>query len=129
MTQVEGGGGGEFGYRVAYPSQATDDTYEVTLETYNWNNGRDVSPSTISGTGYAITGDPLITLEFHVDLVSPDYNYADGVLLIYTEEEEILGAKENTYTEVSCVYGKGAVSYTHIRASETREEIGSTLDL
>jgi len=105
MTQVEGGGGGEFGYRVAYPSQATDDTYEVTLETYNWNNGRDVSPSTISGTGYAITGDPLITLEFHVDLVSPDYNYADGVLLIFPDDVEILGANENSSSVVSMVSG------------------------
>ena len=105
MDHVEGSGGGEFGYRVAYPSQATDHTYEVTLETYDWNDDRDVSPSTISGIGYELTSDPHITLEFHVDIVSPDYNYADGVRLIFPDDVEILGANEEFSSVVSMVSG------------------------
>ena len=77
----------------------------MTLETYHWNDDRDVSPSTISGIGYELTGDPHITLEFHVDIVSPDYNSADGVRLIFPDDVEILGANEEFSSVVSMVSG------------------------
>jgi len=105
MEHIEGGGAGAFSYAVAYPSQATDHTYEITLETHNWDSNRDVSPSTISGTGYEIAGDSHITLEFHVDIVSPDYNYADGVRLIFPDNVEILGANEEFSSVVAMVSG------------------------
>ena len=33
----------------------------------------------ISGIGYEIVNNSFITLQFQVDIVSEDYNYADGV--------------------------------------------------
>ena len=105
MEHIEGGGAGAFGYAVAYPSQATDHTYEVTLENYDWDGNRDVSPSTISGTGYQFPGSPHITLEFHVEIVSPDYNYADGVRLIFPNDVEIVGANEEFSSVVAIVSG------------------------
>jgi hypothetical protein len=44
MEHIEGGGAGAFSYAVAYPSQATDHTYEVTLETYGWDSLEPVHP-------------------------------------------------------------------------------------
>lgn len=105
MEHVDGFGGGEFGFRVAYPSQVTAHTYEVTLETFDWTGNRDVSPSTISGIGYRITGEPFTTLEFTTNIQSTDYNYADGVRLIFPDDIEILGAADENSQILTMVSG------------------------
>jgi len=94
MDHVQGAGGGEFGYRLIFPSQITSDSYELTIQNYDWSTGRDVSPSTISGIGYRILTESFLTLEFLIDIISPDYNYADGVKLIFPEGTNIVGAHE-----------------------------------
>ena len=103
MEHVQGSGSGSFEYIVAYPSQVTDHTYEITLQSYDWNNNRDVSPSMISGIGYEIANNSFITLQFQVDIVSEDYNYADGVRLIFPDNVGILGANEESSSVLSII--------------------------
>ena len=56
----------------------------------------------ISGIGYEISNNSFITLQFQVDIVSEDYNYADGVQ-IFPDNVGILGANEESSSVLSII--------------------------
>jgi len=95
---------------VVNPYELTGNSYAVTFseQAYyldlegNWHTSEpaakvgDVSPSTV--TGVANTAMPVGTIDLvlNVNVVSPDYNYADGVSLTFPEGTEINSASETS---------------------------------
>jgi len=97
MNHIAGWENGTFGYRsYELDSILIDHIYEMTISQYFWddslNENRDVSQSTISGIGYTVDGDENINLRFTLDLVSPDYDWVEGIKLTFPPEINILSA-------------------------------------
>jgi len=96
---------------VVNPSELTGDSYEVGFNEQlyyldlegNWHTSdpdgagkvTDVSPSSVTGYGETSYEVGTIDLVFQVDVVSPDYNYADGVLLTFAEGTVINAAYDS----------------------------------
>jgi len=86
---------------VVNPNELTGDSYEVSFNEQlyyldlegNWHTSNpdgagkitDLTGSSVSGFGQTSSEVGTIDLVFQVDVVSPDYNYADGVRLVFPE--------------------------------------------
>ena len=53
--------------------------------------GRDVSDTEVNGVAFRAENDPHTTFEFTVNIVSSDFNWADGVRFTFPENVNILG--------------------------------------
>ena len=61
--------------------------------------GRDLTGTTVTAEAYRAEEDPHTTVEFTVNVVSPDLNFADGVRFTFAESVNILDAYVETEME------------------------------
>ena len=55
-------------------------------------SGRDMTGTEVSAVAFRSMDDPYTVVEFTVNVVSPDYNWADGVRFTFPESVDILNA-------------------------------------
>ena len=71
----------------------------IVLSTGYSQSGRDLTGTTVAAEAYRTEGDSHTTVEFNVNVVSQDFNFADGVRFTFSESVNILDAFVETDME------------------------------
>ena len=67
-------------------------TLTLLISTTFAQPGRDLTGTEVSAVAFSAEGDSHTTVEFNVSVVSPDFNWADGVRFTFDQSVNILDA-------------------------------------
>ena len=73
--------------------------FSIILSIGYSQSGRDLTGTTVTAEAYRAEGDSHTTVEFIVNVVSPDLNFADGVRFTFAESVNVLDAFVETEME------------------------------